>query len=61
MSKGHTMKTTQPLNLNTATQRELETLTAAGHIARRWGAVWGMPANEFWTLTARGEALYHTV
>ena len=55
------MKTTQPLNLNTATQRELETLTAAGHIARRWGAVWGMPANEFWALTARGEALYHTV
>ena len=54
------MKTTA-LNLNTATQRKLETLAASGYIARRFGAVWGMTQNEYWTLTARGEALYHII
>jgi hypothetical protein len=58
--KPEAMKTTA-LNLNTATQRKLETLVASGYIARRFGAVWGMTQNEYWTLTARGEALYHII
>ena len=54
------MKTTA-LNLNTATQRKLETLVASGYITRRFGAVWGMTQNEYWALPARGEALYHII
>jgi hypothetical protein len=49
------------LNLEKASERKLATLVASGYLARKWGAVWGMPASQYWALTARGEDLYYTV
>ena len=54
-------KETQPLNLSTISQKKLKALYGGGYIARKWGAVWGMPAKDYWTLTAMGENVWHLV
>jgi hypothetical protein len=51
----------RPLDLEKASQRKLETLYSSGYLGRRWGSLWGVPANEYWQLTARGEDLYYLV
>jgi hypothetical protein len=60
MKRNDQMKTT-PLNLETVSQKELETLVNAQHLVRRYGACWGMAPKEYWTLTVKAEALYHLV
>lgn len=61
MSKTPTMQTNATLgilNLDEMTENQLRSLQERGHIARRWGAVWGMKQSEFWALTAKGEQLW---
>ena len=61
MNKTNPVKTTQPLDLAAISQKKLEALYGGGYIARKWGAVWGMPAKDYWTLTAMGERVWHLV
>ncbi len=56
-----TNATTGALNLDELTALQLQTLQERGHIARRWGAVWGMKQSEYWALTAKGEQFFHIV
>jgi hypothetical protein len=55
------IKETQALNLNKLTERELFNLVNDGYLGRKWGALPGMPLNEYWGLTITGEQLFHLV
>jgi hypothetical protein len=54
-------KETQPLNLSKISEKKLWALVGGGYLARRFGAVPGMKSNEYWTLTAMGENVWHLV
>jgi hypothetical protein len=56
-----TIQQLQPLDLDKISQKKLEALYGGGYLARKWGAVWGMPNKEYWALTAMGERVWYLV
>ena len=61
MDKTHAMQTTQPLNLDKISEKELWTLVDGGHLARQMGALPGFSNRKYWALTAIGERVWHLV
>jgi len=55
------MKTTQPLNLDKISEKELWALVNCNHLLRKMGALPGFSNREYWALSAMGEQVWHLV